>query len=116
MMLLREKVNLTRHWPPTYLFNIAILGQGLIVLLSGPPGTGKTLTAEAGKLGPTFPTKCRHFSHRIYAVADKARRPLQYLHVEDLGTQASSTGQRLTKVFDLALEWNSMIILDGTRR
>ena len=49
----------------------------------------------------------------MYTVADKARRPLQYLHAEDIGTQASSTGKNLTKVFDLASEWNSMILLDG---
>ena len=31
------------------LSDLLVLGQGLIVLLTGPPGTGKTLTAEAGK-------------------------------------------------------------------
>lgn len=71
---------------------IAGKGQGLIVLLSGPPGTGKTLTAEA--------------------VADKSRRPLQYLHAEDLGTEVASTGKKLTELFDLALEWNSIVLLD----
>lgn len=46
-------------------------------------------------------------------MADKARRPLQYLHAEDIGTQANSTGRNLSKVFELASEWNSMILLDG---
>ena len=49
-------------------------------------------------------------------MADKARRPLQYLHAEDLDTRASLTGQTLTKIFDLALEWNSLILIDGSYR
>lgn len=54
-MLLPEKVNLVTRWPPTEFFLITLLGQGLIVLLSGPPGTGKTLTAEAGRFGLVVP-------------------------------------------------------------
>jgi SpoVK/Ycf46/Vps4 family AAA+-type ATPase len=67
-------------------------GQGLILLLSGPPGTGKTLTAEA--------------------VADKTRRPLYYLQAEDLGTKASELGPKIKKVFEMATEWNAVILLD----
>ncbi|RDW76993.1 ATPase-2 [Coleophoma cylindrospora] len=67
-------------------------GQGLIVLLSGPPGTGKTLTAEA--------------------VADKTRRPLYYLQAEDLGTNATYLGPKIKKVFEMATEWNAVILLD----
>ncbi|RDW64256.1 ATPase-3 [Coleophoma crateriformis] len=67
-------------------------GQGLIVLLSGPPGTGKTLTAEA--------------------VADKTRRPLYYLQAEDLGTNAAYLGPKIKKVFEMATEWNAVILLD----
>lgn len=67
-------------------------GQGLILLLSGPPGTGKTLTAEA--------------------VADKTRRPLYYLQAEDLGTKAASLGPKIKKVFEMATEWNAVILLD----
>lgn len=67
-------------------------GQGLILLLSGPPGTGKTLTAEA--------------------VADKTRRPLYYLQAEDLGTNAAVLGPKIKKVFEMAKEWNAVILLD----
>jgi len=67
-------------------------GQGLIFLLSGPPGTGKTLTAEA--------------------VADKTRRPLYYLQAEDLGTNGAFLGPKLKKVFEMATEWNAVILLD----
>jgi SpoVK/Ycf46/Vps4 family AAA+-type ATPase len=67
-------------------------GQGLILLLSGPPGTGKTLTAEA--------------------VADKTRRPLYYLQAEDLGINASLLGSKIKKVFEMATEWDAVILLD----
>lgn len=67
-------------------------GQGLVLLLSGPPGTGKTLTAEA--------------------VADKTRRPLYYLQAEDLGINPSILGANLKKVFEMATEWDAVILLD----
>jgi SpoVK/Ycf46/Vps4 family AAA+-type ATPase len=67
-------------------------GQGLVLLLSGPPGTGKTLTAEA--------------------VADKTRRPLYYLQAEDLGINAAALGANLKKVFEMATEWDAVILLD----
>jgi SpoVK/Ycf46/Vps4 family AAA+-type ATPase len=67
-------------------------GQGLIMLLSGPPGTGKTLTAEA--------------------VADKTRRPLYNLQAEELGTDAAFLGPKIKKVFEMATEWDAVILLD----
>ncbi len=67
-------------------------GNGLIILLSGPPGTGKTLTAEA--------------------VADRTHRPLFYLQAEDLGMVAASLGANLKKVFEMATEWNAVVLLD----
>jgi hypothetical protein len=67
-------------------------GLGLIILLSGPPGTGKTLTAEA--------------------VADKTRRPLYYLQAEDLGIDASTLGRNIKKVFEMATEWDAVVLLD----
>ena len=67
-------------------------GEGLILLLSGPPGTGKTLTAEA--------------------VADKTRRPLYYLQAEDLGINAALLGANIKKVFEMATEWDAVILLD----
>ncbi|OJD10965.1 hypothetical protein AJ78_08165 [Emergomyces pasteurianus Ep9510] len=71
---------------------IAGKGQGLNILLSGPPGTGKTLTAEA--------------------VADRCRRPLFYLQAEDLGILASDLGQKIKRVFEMAIEWDAVILLD----
>ncbi|KAF6829355.1 Vacuolar protein sorting-associated protein 4B [Colletotrichum plurivorum] len=67
-------------------------GQGLIILLSGPPGTGKTLTAEA--------------------VADKTHRPLFYLQAEDLGTNPASLGANIKHIFEMATEWDAVILLD----
>ncbi|KAF9869751.1 putative ATPase [Colletotrichum karsti] len=67
-------------------------GQGLIVLLSGPPGTGKTLTAEA--------------------VADRTHRPLFYLQAEDLGINAALLGAKLKHVFEMATDWEAVILLD----
>ncbi|KAK4152287.1 hypothetical protein C8A00DRAFT_16389 [Chaetomidium leptoderma] len=71
---------------------IAGKGQGLVMLLSGPPGTGKTLMAEA--------------------VADRTRRPLFYLQAEDLGINAAALGANLKKVFQMATEWDAVILLD----
>lgn len=68
------------------------LGDGLIILLSGPPGTGKTLTAEA--------------------VADRTHRPLFYLQAEDLGINAAALGANVKKVFEMATEWDAVILLD----
>jgi SpoVK/Ycf46/Vps4 family AAA+-type ATPase len=62
------------------------------LLLSGPPGTGKTLTAEA--------------------VADKTKRPLLYMHAEDLGINPSTLGANLKKMFEMATEWNGVCLLD----
>ncbi|KAK3384617.1 P-loop containing nucleoside triphosphate hydrolase protein [Lasiosphaeria ovina] len=67
-------------------------GEGLIVLLSGPPGTGKTLMAEA--------------------VADRTHRPLFYLQAEDLGINAAALGYNVKRVFQMATEWNAVILLD----
>jgi AAA+ superfamily predicted ATPase len=67
-------------------------GQGLILLLSGPPGTGKTLTAEA--------------------VADRTRRPLYYLQAEDLGTNPGVLGTNIKVAFEMATEWDAVILLD----
>jgi SpoVK/Ycf46/Vps4 family AAA+-type ATPase len=67
-------------------------GQGLIILLSGPPGTGKTLTAEA--------------------VADRTHRPLFYLQAEDLGINAATLGANVKRVFEMATDWDAVILLD----
>jgi hypothetical protein len=67
-------------------------GTGLVMLLSGPPGTGKTLTAEA--------------------VADKTHRPLLYMHAEDLGVNPATLGANLKKMFEMAVDWNAICLLD----
>jgi SpoVK/Ycf46/Vps4 family AAA+-type ATPase len=67
-------------------------GQGLIILLSGPQGTGKTLMAEA--------------------VADRTHKPLFYLQAEDLGINPATLGSNIKKVFEMATEWDAVILLD----
>ena len=86
------------------------LGQGLVTLLSGPPGTGKTLLAEAGRY---LPTHSLVFSDQVLPVADKTRRPLYYLQAEELGTDASILSKNVKKVFEMATEWNAVVLLDG---
>ncbi|KAK3356776.1 P-loop containing nucleoside triphosphate hydrolase protein [Lasiosphaeria hispida] len=71
---------------------IAGKGEGLIMLLSGPPGTGKTLMAEA--------------------VADRTHKPLFYLQAEDLGVNAAVLGANIKQVFEMATEWDAVILLD----
>lgn len=79
--------------PPAPMEDVIVgKGQGLIILLSGPPGTGKTLTAEA--------------------VADRTHRPLFYLQAEDLGINAAALGANIKRVFEMATEWNAVILLD----
>jgi hypothetical protein len=46
-------------------------------------------------------------------VADKTRRPLYYLQAEDLGTNAAHLGPKIKKVFEMATEWDAVILLDG---
>ncbi|KAK4239223.1 P-loop containing nucleoside triphosphate hydrolase protein [Achaetomium macrosporum] len=70
---------------------IAGKGKGLVMVLSGPPGTGKTLMAEA--------------------VADRTRRPLFHLQAEDLGISAATLGANIKKVFEMATEWNAVLLL-----
>ena len=81
----------------------------MILLLSGPPGTGKTLTAEAGK-SLRLVISCNILTE---SVADKTRRPLYYLQAEDLGTNAAHLGPKIKKVFEMATEWDAVILLDG---
>lgn len=83
--------------PPAPMQDVIIgKGQGLIILLSGPPGTGKTLTAEA--------------------VADRTHRPLFYLQAEDLGISAAALGSNIKRVFEMATEWNAVVLLDEAVR
>ena len=46
-------------------------------------------------------------------VADNARRPLYHLQAEDLGSIAYSVRHELDNVFDLATEWNAIVLLNG---
>jgi hypothetical protein len=104
MTLTKQSLSYSEPW-----LTILCLGQGLILLLSGPPGTGKTLTAEAGMLY-LFNLQDHTL---IVAVADRTRRPLYYLQAEDLGTNAAHLGPKIKKVFEMATEWDAVILLDG---
>lgn len=49
----------------------------------------------------------------IHIVADKARRPLYYLHTEELGTSSYAIGEALSKASALATAFNAVLLLDG---
>ena len=49
----------------------------------------------------------------IHIVADKARRPLYYLHTEELGTTPNAIGKTLSKASALATAFNAVLLLDG---
>lgn len=46
------------------------------------------------------------------AVADRTHRPLFYLQAEDLGINAAVLGANIKKVFEMATEWDAVILLD----
>ena len=46
-------------------------------------------------------------------MADKTRRPLYYLQAEDLGTNPAALGTKIKRVFEMATEWDAVILLDG---
>ena len=45
-------------------------------------------------------------------MADRTRRPLFYLQAEDLGINAAALGENVKKVFEMATEWDAVILLD----
>jgi AAA+ superfamily predicted ATPase len=45
-------------------------------------------------------------------VADKTHRPLFYLQAEDLGINAANLGANIKRVFEMATDWNAVILLD----
>ena len=48
-----------------------------------------------------------------HIVADKARRPLYYLHTEELGTSSYAIGETLSRALALATAFNAVLLLDG---
>jgi hypothetical protein len=71
---------------------IAGKGVGCIALLEGPPGVGKTLTAEA--------------------VSETLKRPIYYVSVGELGTNARSLESNLKEILEIAASWNAILLLD----
>ncbi|MCJ1463470.1 hypothetical protein MMC07_002077 [Pseudocyphellaria aurata] len=71
---------------------VAGKGAGLVALLHGPPGTGKTLTAEC--------------------VADSFEKPLYQVTCGDIGTNPERLEQRLEEIFDYAVTWGAILLLD----
>ncbi|KAL9074350.1 MAG: hypothetical protein Q9161_002336 [Pseudevernia consocians] len=67
-------------------------GRGLTILLHGPPGTGKTLTAEC--------------------VAEKQKCPLFTISCGDLGTEPEQLEVKLKEVFEYAVTWKAILLLD----
>lgn len=66
--------------------------RGLTILLHGPPGTGKTLTAEC--------------------VAEKQKCPLFTISCGDLGTEPEQLEVKLKEVFEYAVTWKAILLLD----
>ncbi|KAL8897984.1 MAG: hypothetical protein Q9207_006925 [Kuettlingeria erythrocarpa] len=71
---------------------IAGKGAGLVTLLHGPPGTGKTLTAEC--------------------VAESFGKPLYQVTCGEIGTHSSMLEERLEEIFDDAVTWGAILVLD----
>ncbi len=71
---------------------IAGKGAGLVTLLHGPPGTGKTLTAEC--------------------VAESFGKPLYQVTCGEIGTHASTLEERLEEIFEDAVTWGAILVLD----
>ncbi|KAL8751378.1 MAG: hypothetical protein Q9199_006461 [Rusavskia elegans] len=71
---------------------IAGKGAGLVTLLHGPPGTGKTLTAEC--------------------VAESFGKPLYQVTCGEIGTHASQLEERLGEIFEDAVTWGAILVLD----
>lgn len=71
---------------------VAGKGAGLVALLHGPPGTGKTLTAEC--------------------VADSFEKPLYQVTCGDIGTNPAHLESRLEEIFDYAVTWGAILLLD----
>ena len=71
---------------------VAAKGMGLTVLMHGPPGSGKTLTAEC--------------------VAEAFSRPLYHVTCGDLGNDPDELESRLEEIFDYAVTWGCILLLD----
>ncbi|KAI1459643.1 hypothetical protein F4805DRAFT_419753 [Annulohypoxylon moriforme] len=67
-------------------------GAGISILLHGPPGVGKTLTAEC--------------------VAESFQKPLYMVTAGDLGTDPETLEFKLSGIFDLAVHWDAILLLD----
>ena len=86
-------------------------GRGLAILLHGPPGTGKTLTAgESPQLATAgckflklMPSEC---------VAEREQRPLYTISCGDLGTEPEQLEVKLKEVFEYAVLWKAILLLD----
>ena len=59
---------------------------------SGPPGVGKTLAAEC--------------------IADLYGRPLYSVTSGDIGTKSGEVEMSIRKIFDYAVTWNAIVLLD----
>ncbi|KAF2095320.1 P-loop containing nucleoside triphosphate hydrolase protein [Rhizodiscina lignyota] len=68
-------------------------GQGLVLLFHGVPGVGKTMTAEA--------------------LAEETKKPLLKVGAKELNySNLSFTSTQLEKYFDLAKDWDAIMLID----
>ena len=70
-------------------------GHGLVINLFGPPGVGKTLSAEA--------------------TSEHVRRPLYIVGGGDVGTDATSLDVTLRETFEIATDWQAIVLIDEVR-
>ena len=105
-------------------------GAGLVILLHGPPGVGKTLTA--GRFFPSsveilsYPTldpRPSSFSFSFFSgktdtspiaecVAESFKKPLYMVTAGDFGTDPQSLEKKLSSIFDDAVRWDAILLLD----
>ncbi|KAI0023501.1 hypothetical protein F4780DRAFT_51676 [Xylariomycetidae sp. FL0641] len=86
-------------------------GNGIVILLHGPPGVGKTLTAGKSRY------YCSHLK-TITAdlagecVSERFQKPLYRVTAGDLGTDPENLELKLKGIFDRAMRWDAILLLD----
>lgn len=111
---------------------VAGKGRGLAILLHGPPGTGKTLTAGQSIVSPglfdflpqdycnhMFCYRIFHMSHCREVLLTRSRMrsrekqcPLFTIACGDLGTEPEQLEVKLKEVFEYAVTWKAILLLD----
>ncbi|KAL8872076.1 MAG: hypothetical protein Q9174_002234 [Haloplaca sp. 1 TL-2023] len=88
---------------------VAGKGAGLVTLLHGPPGTGKVIEASSPIIASMLT-----FAQTLTAecVAESFEKPLYQVTCGEIGTHASTLEERLEEIFDDAIRFNAILVLD----